>query len=37
MGLNLSTTQISKELNLNKDDAHYMVNILRTGIVEKKT
>lgn len=37
MGLNLSTTQISKELNLNKDDAHYMANILRTGIVEKKT
>lgn len=36
MGLNLSTQQISKELNLNKDDSHYMASILRSGIVEKK-
>lgn len=36
MGLNLSTEQISKELNLNKDDAHYMANILRSRVVEKK-
>lgn len=37
MGLNLSTIQIAKELNLNKNDAHDMANILRNGIVEKKT
>ena len=36
MGLNLSTEQISKELNLNKDDAHYMASILRSGVVDKK-
>jgi len=36
MGLNLSTEQISKELNLNKDDAHYMASILRSGVIEKK-
>ncbi len=36
MGLNLSTEQIAKELNLNKDDAHYMSTILRSGVVEKK-
>ena len=36
LGLNLSTMQIAKELNLNKDDAHYMADILRSGIVEKK-
>jgi transposase-like protein len=36
MGLNLSTEQISKELNLNKDDAHYMASILRTGVIDKK-
>ena len=36
MGLNLSTEQIAKELNLNKDDAHYMASILRIGVVEKK-
>ena len=36
MGLNLSTEQISKELNLNKDDAHYMASILRSDVVEKK-
>ena len=36
MGLNLSTSQIAKELSLNKDDAYYMSNILRSGVVEKK-
>jgi len=36
LGLNLSTGQIAKELSLDKDDAHYMADILRSGIVEKK-
>jgi len=36
MGLNLSTSQIAKELNLNKDDAHFMAEVLRSGIVENK-
>jgi transposase-like protein len=36
LGLNLSTEQIAKELCLNKDDAHYMATILRSGIVDKK-
>lgn len=36
MGLNLSTAQIAKELSLNKDDAYYMSNVLRTGLVENK-
>ena len=36
MGLNLSTAQIGKELSLNKDDAYYMSDILRSGVVEKK-
>ena len=36
MGLNLSNSQIAGELNLNKDDAQYMAQILRSGIVEKK-
>ena len=36
MGLNLSNRQISQELNLNKDDAQYMAQILRSGIVENK-
>ena len=36
MGLNLSTEQIAKELYLNKDDAHYMASVLRSGVVEKK-
>ncbi len=35
MGLNLSTLQIAKELDLNKDDAQYMAEILRSGIVDK--
>lgn len=37
LGLNLSTNQIAKELSLNKDDAHYMASILRTGVVDKKS
>ena len=36
MGLNLSTHQITQELNLNKDDVQQMTSQLRTGIVEKK-
>jgi transposase-like protein len=36
MGLNLSTEQIAKELNVNKGDAHYMAGVLRSGVVEKK-
>jgi len=32
MGLNLSNHQISKELNLNKDDIHVMTRQLRQGI-----
>lgn len=36
LGLNLSTEQIAQELSLNKDDAYYMSNILRSGVVEKK-
>jgi len=35
MGLNLSTSQIAKELDLNKDDAHEMDKQLRDGIVKK--
>lgn len=36
LGLNLSTRQIAKELNLNKDDAQRMAQILRSGVVENK-
>jgi transposase-like protein len=36
MGLNLSTEQIAKELSLDRNDAHYMADILRSGVVEKK-
>jgi transposase-like protein len=36
MGLNLSTRQIAQELNLNKDDAQRMAEILRSGVVERK-
>lgn len=36
LGLNLSTLQIAQELNLNKDDAQMMAEILRSGVVEKK-
>ena len=36
MGLNLSTEQIAKELNVDRDDAHYMASVLRSGVVEKK-
>src|SRR5205814_2975842 len=36
LGLNLSTRQIAQELNLNKDDAQHMAEVLRSGVVEKK-
>ena len=36
MGLNLTSEQISKELDLNKDDTFYMTNVLRNGVVEKR-
>lgn len=36
LGLNLSTSQIAKELGLNKDDAQKMASVLRSGVVEKK-
>lgn len=36
LGLNLSTRQIAQELNLNKDDAQMLAEILRSGVVEKK-
>jgi hypothetical protein len=36
LGLNLSTRQIAQELNLNKDDAQGMAEILRSGVVENK-
>lgn len=36
MGLNLSTLQIAQELDLNKDDAQRMAEVLRSGVVEKK-
>lgn len=36
LGLNLSTEQIAKELCLNKDDAHHMASVLRSGVVDKK-
>jgi transposase-like protein len=35
LGLNLSTRQIAQELNLNKDDAQHMAQVLRSGVVEK--
>jgi hypothetical protein len=35
MGLNLSNAQIAQELDLNKDDLHYMTEHLRTGIDKK--
>lgn len=36
MGLNLSTEQIAKGLNLDRADGHYMADILRSGVVEKE-
>lgn len=33
LGLNLSTQQIGQELNLNKDDAQHMAEVLRSGVV----
>src|ERR1700710_726182 len=35
LGLNLSTRQIAQELNLNKDDAQHMAEVLRSGVVER--
>ena len=35
MGLNLSNAQIAQELDLNKDDLHYMTEHLRVGIDKK--
>ena len=37
MGLNLSTAQIARELDLNKDDLQFMTEHLRTGIDKKKS
>jgi hypothetical protein len=34
--LNLSTRQIAQELNLNKNDAQHMADVLRSGMVERK-
>lgn len=36
MGLNLSNSQIARELNLNISDAQKMAKILRSKVVEKK-
>jgi hypothetical protein len=36
MGLNLSNSQISKELDLNKDDVQKMATQLREGVVSRK-
>jgi len=36
MGLNLSNTQIAKELDLNKDDVQKMATQLREGVVRRK-
>ena len=36
MGLNLSSLQIAKELDLNKDDVRAMVQQLRQGIVDRR-
>jgi transposase-like protein len=36
LGLNLSTRQIEQELNLNKDDAQHMAQVLGSGVEEKK-
>lgn len=36
MGLNLSNTQIARELDLNKDDVQRMAYQLRHGVVNRK-
>jgi hypothetical protein len=36
MGLNLSNTQIGKELDINKDDVQNMAAKLREGVVSRK-
>lgn len=37
MGLNLSNSQIAKELDLNKDDVQRMASQLRQGVVDRKS
>ena len=37
MGLNLSNTQIAKELDLNKDDLQFMTEHLRQGLDKKNS
>jgi hypothetical protein len=36
MGLNLSTLQIAKKLDLDRDDAWEMAQLLRQGIVDRR-
>jgi hypothetical protein len=36
MGLNLSNSQISQELELSESDAQYVTDTLRQGIVDRK-
>ena len=36
MGLNLSNSQIAKELDLNKDDVQAMTTLLRTGVEKRR-
>ncbi len=37
MGLNLSTSQIAKELGINRNDAQAMVQLLRQGVVDRRS
>jgi hypothetical protein len=36
MGLNLSNSQIAKELGLTENDTHAMTSLLREGVYEKR-
>ena len=36
MGLNVSNSQITQELDLCASDAHHMTTVLRTGVIERK-
>jgi hypothetical protein len=36
-GVDKSTAQIARELDLNKDDLHFMTEHLRNGIAKKKS
>jgi hypothetical protein len=36
MGLNLSNSQIAKELGLTENDCHAMTSLLREGVYEKR-